>query len=589
MTIEIALVLGIALVAIVLFATEKLRIDAVALLVLSGLAILGLVNPGQALSGFSNQATITVAAMFILAAGLQNSGALSGIGRLLSQAKSPLLFLLTLFGVLAVVAPFVNNTAVVAVFMPIVMTATASIGMSASKALIPLSYVSQMAGVCTLVGTSTNLLVNAMARDLGHAGFSMFEFTPLGVICMIAGCFYLLTIGRWLLPDTRATELVEHYELGKYITELRVMPDSSLIGTSVGEAKLGEEYGVYVLELLRGEEKVWSPRSQVLEEGDVLIARGDWSKLDELKNQTGLEINSEFKLRQRTLEEGTQQVLTEVMIAPRSRLIGSSLALLDRRWQHNATVLAIHRRGEVLRKQLKEVRLNVGDVLLMLTPESEMAGLRQDTNVIVLSQRDQDKPMGWRAPFALVTMALVIGISALGWAPIAITALIGAVAMTLAGCLEADEVYDAIDWRIIILLAGLLPLGVAMSQSGAAEFIVANTLGMVSSFGPLVVLAVLYLMALLLTEFMSNAAAAVILTPIGMSTATLLGVDPTPFLIAVTFAASTSFATPVGYQTNTMVYSAGGYKFTDFIKVGLPLNLIFWVLGVIFIPVFWPF
>ncbi|WP_185267332.1 SLC13 family permease [Halopseudomonas xiamenensis] len=589
MTIEIALVLGIALVAIVLFATEKLRIDAVALLVLSGLAILGLVNPGQALSGFSNQATITVAAMFILAAGLQNSGALSGIGRLLSQAKSPLLFLLTLFGVLAVVAPFVNNTAVVAVFMPIVMAATASIGMSASKALIPLSYVSQMAGVCTLVGTSTNLLVNAMARDLGHAGFSMFEFTPLGVICMIAGCFYLLTIGRWLLPDTRATELVEHYELGKYITELRVMPDSSLIGTSVGEAKLGEEYGVYVLELLRGEEKVWSPRSQVLEEGDVLIARGDWSKLDELKNQTGLEINSEFKLRQRTLEEGTQQVLTEVMIAPRSRLIGSSLALLDRRWQHNATVLAIHRRGEVLRKQLKEVRLNVGDVLLMLTPESEMAGLRQDTNVIVLSQRDQDKPMGWRAPFALVTMALVIGISALGWAPIAITALIGAVAMTLAGCLEADEVYDAIDWRIIILLAGLLPLGVAMSQSGAAEFIVANTLGMVSSFGPLVVLAVLYLMALLLTEFMSNAAAAVILTPIGMSTATLLGVDPTPFLIAVTFAASTSFATPVGYQTNTMVYSAGGYKFTDFIKVGLPLNLIFWVLGVIFIPVFWPF
>jgi di/tricarboxylate transporter len=197
--------------------------------------------------------------------------------------------------------------------------------------------------------------------------------------------------------------------------------------------------------------------------------------------------------------------------------------------------------------------------------------------------------MGWRAPFALATMVLVIGISAIGWAPIAITALVGAVAMTLSGCLEADEVYDAVDWRIIILLAGLLPLGIAMSQSGAAEFIVANTLGMASSFGPLVVLAVLYLMALLLTEFMSNAAAAVILTPIGMSTAHLLGVSATPFLIAVTFAASTSFATPVGYQTNTMVYNAGGYRFVDFIKVGLPLNLIFWVLGVIFIPVFWPF
>src|SRR5690554_2485507 len=262
MTIEIALVLGIALVAVLLFATEKLRIDAVALLVLSGLAILALVNPEQALSGFSNQATITVAAMFVLAAGLQNSGALSGIGRLLGQAKSPLVFLLILFGVLALVAPFVNNTAVVAVFMPLVMTAAASIHMSASKALIPLSYVSQMAGVCTLVGTSTNLLVNAMAKDLGHPGFSMFEFTPLGLICLGVGCLYLLTLGRWLLPDTRANELVEHYELSKYITELRVMPVSSLIGSSVGEEQLGEEFGGYVLQLLRGREKLGSPRSQ---------------------------------------------------------------------------------------------------------------------------------------------------------------------------------------------------------------------------------------------------------------------------------------------------------------------------------------
>lgn len=589
MTIEIALVLGIALVAIILFATEKLRIDAVALLVLSSLAIFGLVSPGEALSGFSSQATITVAAMFILAAGLQNSRALSGIGHLLGQAKSPFLFLLVLFGVLAVVAPFVNNTAVVAVFMPLVITSAASIGMSASKALIPLSYVSQMAGVCTLVGTSTNLLVNAMARDLGHPGFSMFEFTPLGVICFVAGCVYLLTLGRWLLPDSRATGLVEQYELGKYITELRVLPESSLIGVSVEKAKLGEEFGVFVLELLRGDKKVWSPRSQTLEEGDILIARGDWSKLDQLKTQAGLEINTEFQLKARTLEEGTQQVLTEVLIAPRSRVIGSTLGLLDRRWQHNATVLAIHRRGQILRRQLREVHLNVGDVLLMLVPEKEMPALRSDANVIVLSERDAERPASWRAPFALAVMALVIGISAIGWAPIAITSLVGAVAMTLAGCLEADEVYDAIDWRIIILLAGLLPLGIAMSGSGAAEFIVANSIGLVSDFGPLVVLAVLYLMALLLTEFMSNAAAAVLLTPIGMSTAAMLGVDATPFLIAVTFAASTSFATPVGYQTNTMVYSAGGYRFVDFIKVGLPLNLIFWVLGVIFIPIFWPF
>ena len=588
MTPEIITVLCIAVLAIALFATEKLSMDIIALLVLSSLAITGLVDAGEALGGFSNPATITVAAMFVLAAGMQNSGALSGVGNLLGRAKSPAQFLLILFLILAVIAPFVNNTAVVAVFMPIVMAATASISMSASKALIPLSYVSQMAGVCTLVGTSTNLLVNGMAKDLGHPGFSMFEFTSLGVICFVAGCIYLLTVGRWLLPDRRGPEMVEHYELGKYITELRVMPESSLIGTSVGEAKLGEEFGVYVLELLRGDEKVWSPKSQTLQEGDILLARGDWSKLDELSKSTGLEVNAEFKFKQRSFED-VEQVLAEVMIAPRSRIIGNTLGMLDPGWHHNTTSLGIHRRGQILREELRNVRLRVGDILVMLIPEAEMPALRKDKNVIVLSERQADKPGGWRGPFALLTMALVIGVSAIGWVPIHITSLVGAVAMVLAGCLNADEVYDAIDWRIIILMAGLLPLGVAMSQTGAAEFLVENSIGLVRSMGPHVVLAVLYLMALMLAEFMSNAAAAVLLTPIGMSTAKMMGVDATPFLIAVTFAASTSFATPVGYQTNTMVYGAGGYRFTDFVKVGLPLNIIFWILGTIFIPMFWPF
>ena len=588
MTTEIAVVLGLALIAIVLFATEKLRIDAIALLVLSTLAVLGLVTPEQAVGGFSNPATVTVAAMFVLAAGLQNSGALSGIGDLLSKARSPVQFLLLLFLVLAVIAPFVNNTAVVAVFIPIVMAASARIGMSASKALIPLSYVSQMAGVCTLVGTSTNLLVNAIARDLGHPGFTMFEFTALGVICMAVGCIYLLTIGRWLLPDARGGELVEQYELGKYITELRVMPDSSLIGQSVGDAKLGEQYGVFVLELLRGNTKVWGPREQKIEQDDVLLARGDWTKLDELRKEAGLEVDPQFKLEQQSFEQ-VDQVLTEVMIAPRSRISGRTLGSLGAGWHKNATVLGIHRRGQVLREQLRAVRLQVGDILLMLTPAAEAADLRADSNIIVLSEREAEKEMGWRAPFALITMALVILLPALGWVPISITSLFGAVAMTLAGCLKADDVYDAIDWRIIILMAGLLPLGMAMSETGAAQFLVENTVGLVKSFGPLTVLAVVYLMALMLTEFMSNAAAAVLLTPIGMSTAKMMGVDPTPFLIAVTFAASTSFATPVGYQTNTMVYGAGGYRFVDFLKVGLPLNLIFWVLGVMLIPVFWPF
>src|SRR5690606_4010579 len=266
----------------------------------------------------------------------------------------------------------------------------------------PLSYISQVAGVCTLVGTSTNLLVNGMPRDLGHRGFSMFEVTSLGVMCFGAACLYLLTVGRWLLPESRSTELVDHYELGKFITELRVMPESSLIGTSISDAKLGENFGVFVLELLRGDEKVWSPRSQTLQEGDVLLARGDWSQLDELRKDAGLEVNAEFKLKQRAFED-VEHVLAEVMVAPRSRVLGSTLGTLDPRWHHNTIALGIHRRGQVLRDQLRDVRLRVGDILLLLIPESEMAALRKDGNVIVLSERQPDKAGGWRAPFALVT------------------------------------------------------------------------------------------------------------------------------------------------------------------------------------------
>lgn len=588
MTLNILLVLAVTLGAVTLFATEKIRMDVVAILLVAVLTLLGLINTEQALSGFSNQATITVAAMFVLAAGLRNSGALSGLGRALGRVSSPTMFLLVLFVVLALVAPFVNNTAIVAVFMPLILTATARIGMPASKALIPLSYMSQIAGVCTLVGTSSNLLVDAIARDLGHRGFSMFEFTALGAVCFIAGGLYLLTVGRWLLPDIHPDTLDDEGQRGKYITELRVMGGSSLVGTSVDQQRLAARFEVFVLELLRDGKKVWSPRSQTLQEGDVLLARGDWPKLEALKEEVGLEIEPEFKFGSRQTKD-TSPILTEVMIAPNSRLEGLTLATLDRLWRRSVTVLAIQRRGQVLREKIKDVSFNVGDILLMIVPEAEMSTLRRHKGVILLSKREASKPPGWRATFALVTMALVIGVSALGWLPIALSSMVGAAAMVMAGCLSGEEAYDSVDWRIIILLAGLLPLGVAMSSTGAAEFLVRNLLGLVQGFGPWVVLAVLYLTALVLSEVMSHAAAAVILTPIGMSTAHLMGVDATPFLIAVTFAAGTSFATPVGYQTNTMVYNAGGYRFVDFMKVGLPLNLIFWVIGIVMIPMLWPF
>ena len=300
---EVALTIFILLGAVFLFATEKLPIDVVAMLVLAAVLVFGLVSPTEALTGFSSQATITVAAMFVLSAGLQQTGALRPIGRLLARIRQPWLLTLLVMVLLGAMSAFVNNTAALAVFLPIVLSVAAANKFSASKVLIPMSYAAQMGGVCTLIGTSTNLLVHSIARDLGYDGFSMFEFAAIGLICMAVGIGYLMLVGRWLLPDRRTAEMTENYELGKYITELRVQPESPLIGKSVGEAKLGEKYGIYVLELLRGEEKVWSPRAQKLQVDDVLLVRGDWSKLTEFKDRLKLDFEPEFDLRDDQFED----------------------------------------------------------------------------------------------------------------------------------------------------------------------------------------------------------------------------------------------------------------------------------------------
>ncbi|MDZ3822523.1 MAG: SLC13 family permease [Pseudoxanthomonas sp.] len=587
MAVEAWMVLALLGLAVALFASEKLPVDIVALLVLVLLLVLGLVTPAQGLSGFSSQATITVAAMFVLSAGLQRTGALRFVaGAIARWGHRPWLLVLMVMASVGLVSAFVNNTAAVAVFLPLVMAATAQRGMSHSKVLIPLSYASQMGGVCTLIGTSTNLLVHSIARDMGLPGFAMFEFTLLGLVTMAVGFAYLLLAGPWLLADRRGGELIRDYQLGKYITELRVPHGAALVGRSVEEAKLGEQ-GVYVLELLREDGKVWSPRSERLRAGDVLLVRGDWQQIQALHERERLAFEPEFRLRDEALQDD-DRLLVEAMVAPNSRLAGNTLAGTEFHWHTSAAVLAIQRRGEVIREQLKHVPLALGDVLLLLVPAGEMAELRANPNLLVLTEKEDDRGSRRRAPLALAIMAGVVALAALGVADIVVTALAGAVLMVLAGCLRADEIYDAIDWRVIILLAGVLPLGIALTSSGAAQAVAAQAMALVGGAGPVAALAVVYLLTSLLTEAMSNNACAVLMAPIAVATAQGLGVDPTPFLVAVAFAASTSFATPVGYQTNTMVYNAGGYRFGDFVRIGVPLNLLFAVVAIVLIPVFWP-
>jgi di/tricarboxylate transporter len=589
---EPLLVLAVLAGAVYLFTTEKLPVDLVALLVLASLLVLGLVSPSEALSGFSSEATITVAAMFVLSAGLQASGALHSLGRLLAKVRWPWLFLLVLMLVVGPISAFVNNTAAVAVFLPIVLAAAAASRQSPSQLLIPLSYAAQMGGVCTLIGTSTNLLVNSLARDLGHPGFGLFDFAPVGLVTMGVGFVYILLFRRWLLPHhAPAQGLTEAYELGKYLTELRVMPGSRLLGRSVAEAGLGEKHGVYVLELLRGEEHVWAPRAERVREGDVLLVRGDWSKLSALKDDLGLEIDPEFTLSDQSFSagDGDGRAFAELMVAPNSRFVGATIASLDFHWHYNATVLAMQRRGEVLRESLKQVELQVGDILLVLAAPDEIAQLRRNPNVVVLSEREREQVSRRKVVLSLAIMVAAIGAAALGWLPIVASALLGCIALVALRVLGPDEAYAAIDWRAIMLLAGVIPLGIAMQKSGLAGVLAGGVVDIIGPFGPLAVLAGIYLVTAVLTELMSNNATAVLLTPIAFSTAVSMELSPTPFIVAVLFAASTSFATPVGYQTNTMVYGPGGYRFADYLRFGIPLNLLFWVIAVLAIPVFFPF
>lgn len=584
---DIVATLAVTFIAVFLFATEKIRMDAVAVLVLSSLVLLGQIDTKSALTGFSNSATVTVTAMFVLAAGLQNSGALDSIGSLLAKVKTPWVFILVLCGVNAAISPFVNNTAVVAVLIPIVIAASQNINLAPSKSLIPLSFASQMAGVCTLIGTSTNLLVNSIAQNQGHSGFGMFEFAPLGIIFFLVGTVYLLLTSRFLLPESRM-QLEEGIGFGKYVSELKVNKNSVLIGKNLAESGLIEEFNLFAVGLLRNGERLSTPSHQVLQKHDIILLRGESSDLAGAREKYGLH-HVVYGRRDLDEDDFDDLMIAEVMISPTSRWVGGTIPILQQRWNKDATVLGLQRRSRVIRERLRGISFKMGDILLLTLPKEDMDDLRKDKDFIVLSSDLVKTEESWRAKFALWVMVGVVGTAAVGIVPIAISSLVGAVAMCLAGCLTADEAYQSIDWKIILVIAGLLPLGEAMANSGAAQFIVDNTLGKVGHFGPLAVLAVLYLLTSVLTEFMSNAGTAVLLTPIAISTAQVLGVDASPFIIAVMFAAATSFMTPVGYQTNTMVYGAGGYKFIDFIKIGLPLNIIFWILGVIFIPMFFPF
>ena len=595
---EILFLGGIILVALILFVTELFPIDVTALLVLGLLLILGLVSPSESLQGFSNPAVITIACLFILSHALQKSHILEyliiNINSLIDRSR--VLGMIAYLFAIGVASAVVNNTAIVAIFMPVTIRLADKYNISPSKVLIPLSYAAILGGTLTLVGTSTNLIVNSILVDSsnGLVSLGMLEFAKFGIIKFIVGLIYIFTIGYKLLPIRVAkSSSIEDYRLDGYLTEFKVSKNSPLEGKTLLDRKINENYDVIVLDVLRGGEIINSNlRNLIIQEDDILFVKGSFDNFQRLKEIENLIMLADEKLTQEELEQ-EDNILAECLVTDNSELIGLTLQEANFRRSFGSFVLAIRREGEIIRRKLAHFILKPFDTLLVYGPKDRINQLANKEGFIVLGKVDgslDGHPFWW---LSLASILLAVTLAIFNIIPIVVGVILGVIALLLSKVITPNEAYSSIHWQVIIVIAAFLPMGAAIQRTGLDVIISDSISTFVNLFPadilPYLLLALIYFITMILTEIASNAATAIIMTPITLSLATNFGFDPKPFIFAVCYAASASFITPVGYQTNLMVFGPGGYRYSDYIKVGLPLGLILWVVSVIMIPMIWPF
>ncbi|MFA1612166.1 SLC13 family permease [Halobellus rubicundus] len=607
----ILVVFLVVVCALVLFVTEPVPVDVTAIGVMVALLLIqpasaslvgvGLLAepivlfpdyPADALSGFSSAATLTVLAMFILSDGVQRTGVIQRLGARIAAFTEGSLDrqLGATIGVVAPISGFINNTAAVAILLPMVTDLAERGGTSPSKLLLPLSYASMFGGMLTLIGTSTNILASDLSGRLLGRTFTMFEFTQLGIVVSIVGAAYLLTVGRWLTPERiRARgDLTEEFEMAEYLTEVVVREDSPLVGQQVQRALVETDFDVDLIQLIREGEVFLEPLGpKQIQAGDVFALRTDRDTLVELLDVEGLDVVP-TAVDEDELEAGeSRQNLVEVVVAPGSSLVDESLVSASFRQRYNATVLALRRGQELIRRRMDDVRLRVGDTLLVQATADSIERLDANRDFIVAQEIEKHDYRESKTPIAVGIVVAVVGLAALNVLPIVVSALAGALAMVATRCLRPQELYEAVQWDVVFLLAGVIPLGIALETSGGAALL-ADVVVASGDVLPLVgVLAVFYLLTAVLTNVISNNASVVLMIPVAIEAAQSLGANAFSFVLAVTFAASTAFMTPVGYQTNLFVYGPGGYRFSDYIRVGGPLQLVFAAVTTVGIVAIW--
>jgi di/tricarboxylate transporter len=623
MTLEMWIAVIILAAAVFLFVTEWIRVDVTALGVMLALMLTGLLSPEEAISGFSNSAVITIAALFVVGGAVFQTGLASAVGeKILTVAGTNQAQLtVVIMAAVAAMSTIMSSTGTVALLLPAIISLAASSKISASKLLIPLAFGSLVGGSATLIGTPPNLIVSDLLSENNLAPFRFFDFTPMGIALFTAGTLYMLFLGRRLLPDYRPKqdvqrvetpeELVRIYRLPDNIFRLRVRRSSNVVGSTIMESQLGEKFQITVLEIQRpqepkavarlgdrrlviqndGAESISPTPDTLLQANDILVVQGATSDVTHVSARLNLgvqpvEAEDDYSLI------SSEVGMAEILLPPRSALIGKTLVGTRFGSTYRLTVLGIRRPGSEGSLDIKNTRLQFGDTLLVQGPWQNILDLRsQRRDFIVMGQPETmaGAPARAKAPIALAILAGMVLIMVTNWLPITTTSLLAAVAMILTGCLTIDDAYDSINWRSIVLIAGMLPMSIALERVGLVSLVASWLTESIGAYGPLALLAGVFVLTSLFTQILSNTATTVLVAPIALASATQLGVDPHALLMGVAIAASMAFATPVASPVNTLVMGAGSYRFSDYMKVGTPLLLLTLIISLIILPLLFPF